>query len=150
MIQVSSSFRWSNLALVSRAKTPSSISSAVTILDRAKNELTECGANTFSPIADNTFTFGRRWFSWGRTWMGLLSGGEVQVTQLQDGVSLIVRARLGRLLMGHLIFFSVGAFEGLPLAFNLGINVFVMLANATIAQWGLRGVARRALSGGAA
>ena len=146
MTQVTSTFRWYRLMLVHSAVRSAPAPSAATILEHARVELADCGANVFSPITDNSFRFDRKLLSWPRTWIGLLSRGQVQATTSPEGIELVVQASIGRLLTGHLVFFSVCALMGLPLAFNLGLNLLVSLGNTAIAQWGLRRVARRAVS----
>ena len=137
-VTVSTLVRWSRMSLVNMANGPSLSRSTTDILDCVKRELSGYGANEFSPFLDNSFTFTRRPLSWGRTWMGQLSGGEVHVAQTGEGMSLSVEARFGRLLFGHACFAGFCAVVGLPLVINAGMNLIVMVGNMSIAQFSLR------------
>lgn len=137
--------RWSRMGLLIAGEAPSQARSTTAILARVKEELGHYGVKEFSPCAENASRFNVRWYGWARAWMSRVSSGEVQVTQLADGIRLTVEARFQRLVAAASIFFCVCLIAGVPFVFNLGINLLVILANALMVQIGLRGMVGRVM-----
>ena len=144
MIHDASHFDWPTLTLSCVSERTDTLLSVSAAIRHARDDLERRGASVESVAESDRLHFSWGWFT-GRTWLGTIAGGSVQVNRDTDRILVTTKASLWPLLAYSLIPILLLFITDYSWFIGVGLLLFVT-SHAVGTYIGLRGIARAALT----